>query len=199
MGNPIGAPAPVVTNLVLTRSDGTTHVHTANPVTHRFTYLDFTENVNSVLAQWDSAGDARWQVKLSTFDGGGILVGVDTHLLQLDNTAPEVAIEITTGVGNCGKFDIGVVLSGTFVARDDNLGSYSLGVEPVINPPGVGVPVPSSGLTNTAPAPGDAWSLDTTGMESCGYIIRVVASDRAIVNSQAVGHHVSDSAGFCLE
>jgi hypothetical protein len=199
MGNPIGAPAPVVTNLVLTRSDGTTHVHTANPVTHRFAYLDFTQNVNSVLAQWDSADDARWQVKLSTFDGGGFLVGVDTHLLQLDNTAPEVAIEITTGVGNCGKFDIGVVLSGTFVARDDNLGSYSLGVEPVINPPGVGVPVPSSGLTNTAPAPGDAWSLDTTGMESCGYIIRVVASDRAIVNSQAVGHHVSDSAGFCLE
>jgi hypothetical protein len=126
-------------------------------------------------------------------------VGVDTHLIQLDNTAPEVAIEITTGVGNCGKFDIGVVLSGTFVARDDNLGSYSLGVAPVINPPGVGVPVPSSSLTNTAPAPGAAWSLDTTGMQSCGYIIRVVAVDRAIVNSQAVGHHVADSAGFCLE
>jgi hypothetical protein len=36
-------------------------------------------------------------------------------------------------------------------------------------------------------------------MQPCGYIIRVVASDRAIVNSQAVGHHASDSAGFCLE
>ena len=92
-----------------------------------------------------------------------------------------------------------LVLSGTFVARDDYLGSYSLGVEPAVNPAGVGVPVPSSGLANTAPAPGDAWSLDTTGMKPCGYIIRVVASDRAIVNSQAVGHHVSDSAGFCLE
>jgi hypothetical protein len=199
LGNPIGAPAPVVTNLVLTRSDGTTHVHTANPVTHRFTYLDFTQNVNGVLAQWNSAGDARWQVKLSTFDGGGALVGVDTHIIQLDNTAPEAAVEIVTGVGNCGKFDIGVPLSGTFVARDDYLGSYSLRVEPAINPPGVGVPVPNSGLANTAPTPGDAWSLDTTGMQSCGYIIRVVASDRAIVNSQAVGHHVSDSAGFCLE
>jgi hypothetical protein len=199
LGNPIGAPAPVVTNLVLTRFDGTTHVHTADPVTHRFTYLDFTQNVNSVLAQWNSTGDDKWQVKLSTFDGGGSLVGTDTHLIQLDNTAPEAAIAITTGAGDCGKFDVGLVLSGTFVARDDYLGSYSLGVEPAVNPAGVGVPVPNSGLTNTAPAPGDAWSLDTTGMQPCGYIIRVVASDRAIVNSQAVGHHVSDSAGFCLE
>lgn len=199
LGNPFGAPAPVVTNLVLTRDDGTTHVHTANPVTHRFTYLDFTQNINSVLAQWDSAGDARWQVQLSTYDGGGTLVGIDTHVIQLDNTAPETSITITTGLGDCGKFDVGLVLSGVFVARDDYLGSYSLGVEPAVNGAGVGVPVPSSGLTNTAPAPGDAWSLDTTGMKPCGYIIRVVASDRAIVNSQAVGHHVSDSAGFCIE
>ena len=91
------------------------------------------------------------------------------------------------------------MLSGTFVARDDYLGSYSLGVEPAVNHPGVGVPSPSSGLVNTAPAPGDAWSLDTTGMKSCGYVIRVVAGDRAIVNSQSVGHHSPDSAGFCLE
>jgi hypothetical protein len=199
LGNPIGAPAPVLTNLVLTRADGTTHIHTANPVTQRFTYLDFSQNVNSVLAQWDSAGDARWQVKLSTYDGGGSLVGSDTHVIQLDNTAPEVDIAITTGVGDCGKFDSGLVLSGTFVARDDYLGSYSLGVEPAVNPAGVGVPAPSSGAANTAPAPGDAWSLDTTGMRPCGYIIRVVVSDRAIVHSQAVGHHVSDSAGFCIE
>ena len=34
---------------------------------------------------------------------------------------------------------------------------------------------------------------------SCGYVIRVSAVDRAIVDSQGVGHHASDSAGFCLE
>jgi hypothetical protein len=194
-----GAPTAVVTDLVLTRQDGTTHVHQANPVTLRFNYLPFTENINSVLAQWDSTGDAKWQVKLSTFDGIGNLVGVDTHLLQLDNTGPDASITITIGAGDCGKFGVGTVLSGTFVARDDYLGSYSLGVEPAINPAGVGVPSPSSGLVNTAVAPGDAWTLDTTGMSPCGYVIRVVASDRAIVNSQSVGHHTPDSAGFCLE
>lgn len=194
-----GAPTAVVTDLVLTRQDGTTHVHKANPVTLRFTYLPFTENINSVLAQWNTTGDARWQVKLSTFDGGGSLVGEDTHLVQLDNTGPEVSITITTGTGDCGKFDVGTLLSGSFVARDDYLGSFSLGIEPAVNPPGVGVPSPSSGLVNTAVAPGDAWSLDTTGMQPCGYVIRVVAADRAIVNSQSVGHHAADSAGFCLE
>jgi hypothetical protein len=194
-----GAPTAVVTNLILTRLDGTTFTHSANLVTGRFDYLPFDQNVNSVLAQWNTTGDASWVVKLSTFDGGGNLVGTDTHLIQLDNTGPDASITITTGTGDCGKFPIGTLLSGSFVARDDYLGSYSLGIEPAVNPPGVGVPSPDSGLVNTSPAPGDAWSLDTTGMKSCGYVIRVVAVDRAIVNSQSVGHHSPDSAGFCLE
>jgi hypothetical protein len=35
-------------------------------------------------------------------------------------------------------------------------------------------------------------------MQACGYVIHV-AVDRAIVNSQGVGHYASNSAGFCLE
>lgn len=194
-----GLPTPVMTNLVLTRQDGTTYIHSANPATLRFDYVPFTENINGVLAQWDSTGDAKWQVKLSTYDAVGNLVGTDFHMIQLDNTGPEASIEITTGAGNCGKFSIGSILSGTFVARDTYLGHYSLGVEPGINAPPIGVPNPSGGLVNTASSPGDAWTLDTSSMQACGYIIRVVAVDRAIVNSQSVGHLASDSAGFCLE
>ena len=190
---------PVLTDLVVTDQFGNTGPHKANPITKRFAYLPFTQNVNSVLAQWDTAGDTKWWVRLSVYDGGGIPQMPDTRLIQLGNTAPEASISITTGVGNCGKFGVGVVLTGSYVARDDYLGSYSLGVEPGINPPGVGVPVPGSGLTNTAPAPGNAWSLDTTGMQACGYVIRVVAVDRAIVNSQSVGRRVPASAGFCVE
>jgi hypothetical protein len=36
-------------------------------------------------------------------------------------------------------------------------------------------------------------------MTPCGYVVRVVAVDRAILNSQSVGHHNPDSDGFCLE
>jgi hypothetical protein len=190
---------PVLTDLWVEDQFANLNLHKANAVTKRFDYLPFTQNAMLLLAQWDTTGDAKWYVRLSVYDGGGNLQGTDTHLIQLDNTGPDASITITTGTGDCGKFPIGTVLSGSFVARDDYLGSYSLGVEPAVNDPGEGVPIPSSGLVNTAPAPGDTWSLDTTGMRSCGYVIRVVAVDRAIVDSQWVGHHTPDSAGFCLE
>jgi hypothetical protein len=190
---------PVLTDLVVTDQFGFTSTHMANPVTKRFDYLPFTQNINGLLAQWDSAGDALWWVRLSVYDGGGVFQGADTHLIKLDNTFPEASIDITSGAGNCGKFTPGTVLTGSFVSRDDYLGSYSIGVEPAINVPPIGVPVPSAGTINTAVAPGDPWSLDTSGMLPCGYVIRVVAVDRAIVNSQSIGHHSSDSAGFCLE
>jgi hypothetical protein len=189
----------VTTDLVVTDQFGFTSFNKANPITKRFKYLDFTQNVNGLLAEWDSSGDALWYVRLSVYDGGGTLQGTDTHLIQLDNTPPDASITITTGPGDCGKFPVGTALGGTFVARDLYLGSYSLGVAPAVNPAGVGVPIPSAGNINTAPAPGDAWSLDTTGMEPCGYIIEVVAVDRAIVDSQSVGHYVTHSAGFCLD
>lgn len=194
-----GAPTAVVTDLVLTRFDGTTFTHKANTVTGRFAYLPFTDNVNSVMAQWDTTGDAKWVVKLSTYDAGGTLSGTDTHTIQLDNTWPDASITITSGTGDCGKFPLDSLITGTFVARDDNLGSYSLAVEPAVNDPGEAIPSPSSGLVNTAVAPGNGWSLDTTGMRSCGYIIRMVAVDRTIVDSQSVGHQSPDSSGFCLE
>jgi hypothetical protein len=59
--------------------------------------------------------------------------------------------------------------------------------------------VPASGTTQTAASPGDAWSLNTTTMSPCGYVVTVTALDRAVVNSASVGHWVSASAGFCLE
>ncbi len=192
-------PVPVVHDLVVTRSDGTTFTHTADPTTGRFTYLPFHQNINSLLAQWDTTGDLKWRVRLSTFDAANNLIGTDTHWVQLDNTAPEASITITTGPGDCGKFPSGFTLTGSFVATDLYLSGYSLSVEPAVNDPGEAVPTPSGGLVNTAPAPGDTWDLDTTGMDACGYVIRVVASDRAIVNSQSSGHVRSDSVGFCLE
>ncbi len=190
---------PQLTDLKVVDQYGNVGVHKANPVTKRFDYLPFTQNVNSLLAHWDSSGDAMWWVRLSVYDGGGMLQGTDTHLITLDNTAPEAGIEITSGAGNCGKFLPGDVLSGTFVGRDDYLSGYSLYVEPAINPAPAAIPVPGGGAVNTAVAPGDGWTLDTTGMTPCGYIIKVAVSDRAIVNSQSVGHHNGASKGFCLD
>lgn len=191
---------PALTDLTVTDQNGNTSPHKANPVTKRFDYLPFSANVNGLLAHWDSSGDAVWQVRITVYDGFGNPVGAsDLHRVQLDNTGPDASIDIVSGAGNCGKFGIGTVLAGNFVARDTYLGSYSLYVEPAVNDPGEGIPVPSGGSVNTPPAPGAGWTLNTAGMQACGYVIRVVATDRAIVNSQWVGHQASDSAGFCLE
>ena len=191
--------APVVTDLVVTDKDGNTSDHKANPATKRFAYLPFTQNVNSLLGQWETSGDAKWFVRLTTYDGGGVWQGENTHAIQLHNTLPERSITITTGPGNCGKFPIGTLLEGKFVARDAYLRGYNVYVRPNVNPPGIGVPVPNSGLVNTAPAPGDDWELDTTDMTPCGYTIHVRARSRAIRNSQWVGPWRHASAGFCLE
>jgi len=190
---------PVLNDIVTTDGDGNTTTRSPDPVTHRFSYLDFEFNVENLLAQWDSVGDARWLVRLSVFSPGNVLQGMNTHAIQLDNTWPEASIVITTGVGNCGKFPIGTNLTGTFVARDLYFGGYSLGVEPAVNDPGEAIVLPSQGNVQTSPAPGNGWSLNTAGMIPCGYVVRVAVRDRAIVDSASVGHHRSDSAGLCLE
>ncbi len=194
-----GVPAPVLTELTLTRGDGTTWKHNANPLTQRFNYVSFSDNVNGLLAHWSSSGNERWIVTLSTYDVGGTKTGEDSQLIQLDNKVPEAYIDITSGTGNCGKFPSGATITGSFIARDERLLSWSIGIKPPgINDPGEGITVPSSGAVNTAVG-GDAWTLDTTGMKGCGYIAEVVVRDRTIVASQSQGWWNSASVGFCLE
>lgn len=181
----------LTTPLTLVDWTGTVFTTSApDPNTGYFTYQPFQLNVDNVLAVWDTTGDDLWDVQL---DIQGV-AGVDTHRMQLDNTAPEVAIDISNLGGNCGKFPVGTLLQGTFVARDAYLGAYSLGTAPFAGPV-----VPSGGSVQTPPSPGAAWSLNTTNMQPCGYIVSVSVVDRAIVNSGSVGHWVSASAGFCLE
>lgn len=204
---PVGSslPTPVVNDLIVTNQFGITTTHSADPSTGRFQYLSFADNINSVLGQWDSTGNDLWIVKLTTFDSSGSVIGIDTHRIQLKNTGPIASVEITSGSGDCGKFSVGTTLQGRFVARDEvlapvsYLSTYNLSVEPNINGAGIGIPSPSSGMVNTSPSPGDTWSLNTAGMQACGYIIRVRAFDRTIVNSQSVGLQAGDSAGLCLE
>lgn len=193
-----GTAAPVVTKLILTKKDGTTFTHLADPTTFQFAYIEPDNNIFNLLAEWDTAGNEKWEVKLTVFDGSGTQVGLpDTHLIQLDNTWPEAHIEIKTPVGNCGKVTIGTPMSGVFVARDDYLSFYDIYVIPDINP-GTSNPVPSRGIVQSSMSPGDIWNLNTTGKVECGYVIVVGVHDRAILDSASVGHHNYDSAGFCL-
>jgi hypothetical protein len=43
------------------------------------------------------------------------------------------------------------------------------------------------------------WTLDTTGMDPCGYVIRLYSSDRTNVNSTGNPYDMAYDVGFCLE
>ncbi|WP_299431638.1 hypothetical protein [uncultured Meiothermus sp.] len=160
-------------------------------------FFAYAPDIDNRMAWWDTAGDALWELRIqrATAPNELAIVAEETHRVQLDNTWPEADISIDSG-GNCKDFIEGVTITGRFVARDPYFGSYSLGTLPFAAP--AGQPVPSGGTTPTAAAPGNAWSLNTAGMQPCGYVMVVSVSDRAIVNSASVGHHSSKAVGFCL-
>ncbi len=193
----------VKTKFIVVNQFGVVSSILPDPATGMVSYLNFVDNINNTLGWWNSATDDLAEVKLDLFDNAGNPIPgalPAVQRVQLDNTGPSASVDIQTGPGNCGKFQIGATLQGQFVARDAYFGSYSLVVKPGgVNPPGVGVPSPSAGTVQTAVAPGDNWTLATAGMKPCGYVIEVHAIDRAIVNSIASRHHAGDSAGFCLE
>lgn len=170
-----------------------------------FDYLPVSQNLLSMLySGWAPAGDDLWQIRLELFTGGGVFLGSTAwHRVQLDNTAPSTVtapptldIHIDSG-GDCKDFTVGVVVNGRFVARDTHFGHYTLTTLPASMSPNA--PVPSSGNIQTAPAPGDLWSLNTAGMKPCGYVVLLQVWDRSIVNSHPGSHNYNhDDVGFCL-
>ena len=144
-----GTPQPVITPLSLVRFDGTTYT-SAPDAAGFFPYVDQLQNIDAVLGEWNSAGDDLWQVTLEIADSADNLIAgalPDTHLIQLDNTYPQAQINLDSG-GDCGRFTVGAMLDGHFVAYDANFGSFSLTTEPFPGPVS-----PSGGSTPTAALP----------------------------------------------
>lgn len=204
-----GGPEIQLTDSVwVTDHDGNSSNHLAGPG-GMFDYLLVSQNLFSMLySQWAPAGDDLWQVRLELFTGGGVLLGsTPWNRVQLDNTAPSTVsspptldIHIDSG-GDCKDFMVGAVVKGRFVARDVHFGHYALSTLPASMLPNA--PAPSSGNTQTAPFPGDEWSLDTgdvaPDMAPCGYVVLLQAWDRSIVNSHPNLHNYNqDDVGFCL-
>lgn len=188
----------------VTDHDGNSHQHFAG-IGGMFDYLPVDQNLFSMLySGWAPAGDDLWQIRLELFTGGSVFLGSTAwHRIQLDNTAPSTVtspptldIHIDSG-GDCKDFTVGAVVNGHFVARDIHFGHYSLATLPASMSPNA--PVPSSGNAQTAPAPGDPWSLNTAGMSPCGYVVLLEVWDRSIINSHPDSHNYNrDDVGFCL-
>ena len=205
------APAlPVANTFKVLDSTGTvetTQTASATPL-HTYQYLSTSLNPELILARWLTAGDDKWRISLQLYTPAEAPVGPPvSHVIQLKNSGIQdlrIHIDPASG-GDCNHFDVGEVIDGHFVAIDPYLSGYSLHTEPFAAPAGQLTPAAGSVSTpfagpDPAPPPGGmAWHLDTTNMQPCGYIVRLEASDRAIINSAAVGHSAAAPVGWCLE
>jgi hypothetical protein len=133
---------------------------------------------------------------METKDGLGWLGSATSpKLIQLDNTWPDDAIDITSGGGSCGDFKVGDKIDGSYWASDNEaLDHVAFSLEPFPKFIGHAVTSPPS-LTSQS----GTWQLDTTGLAPCGYVVRLDAVDRTIVNSGGVGFDTPAFTGFCLK
>lgn len=149
---------------------------------------------------------------------GPVLATTTPKAFMVDNTGPAADVEIDKpalpGGGNCGKFKAGEVLHGTYTGTDKHAGSITLevtpvgpanGAQPVITQMNGGAPPPmtTSSLSYANGLPGSGatglWDLDTTPMKPCGYNVRIIVTDRTIVNSGGNHWQAADIEGFCVE
>jgi hypothetical protein len=139
-----------------------------------------------------------------------------TVTIELDELAPDCDLAITGytrggsshPAADCDTFQVGDVIEGWFYVEDDHFGSYSLSVEPAgpahgaapVQPNG-SYPTIGTGGVRRDPGtgrPSGQWSLNTAGMDACGYIVRLWTQDRTIVSGEGSGWKCSQSIGFCL-
>jgi hypothetical protein len=107
----------------------------------------------------------------------------------------------------CGKFPVGSIISGTYEVHDpgqvspaEHFRTLSLSVSPA-GPAHGAATVPSSRSYPVVSTNGEAgtWTLDTHGMDPCGYVIRLHGWDRTNVNSAGYAFYMAYDVGFCLE
>lgn len=177
---------------------------------------------NRVLATWITAAPltGRYELRVEAKDpvSGVIYSGQSvlctdgstrsTVTIELDEVAPDCGLAITgfTRAGgalqvamDCDTFKVKDVIHGSYHVTDEHAGGFSLTVEPA-GPAHGAAPSPSARNYPVMPTVGESgnWTLDTTGMDACGYIVRLWSWDRTIVSGDGSGWKCSQSVGFCL-
>ncbi len=157
-----------------------------------------------VMSSWYTGGleDGLYEIKLTNAAG---LIDSNIVRVRLDNKAPDVGISITDVINGgvsgpakpCGVFIKGCKIMGKFKANDNNFLKYHFVVEPAILSPNSVDPVKGeypavSGVADSA------WELETSNMQSCGYVVYLHVYDRTIVNSGYIGWYNKATVGFCL-
>lgn len=142
-----------------------------------------------------------------------------TVTIDLDNAAPVTSLQITGYSRNggpvqpaqdCASFQVEDVIYGTYSVFDEHFGSFNLVVEPSVHahgaavakvnpfPPPNTLPLPRSYPTVANTGESGGWTLNTAGMDPCGYTIQLQSNDRTIVDCVTTWRNDSAFVGFCL-
>ena len=121
----------------------------------------------------------------------------------VNNETPTATL--TPTFGECGKLAPGDSINGVFTATATDFGSFGFTILPPGPANGV-LPVPPSGVSlllgGSIADPGvvnEAFTLNTTGMDPCGYSLTLGVWDRTNVNSGQTSNYFQSSVGFCLQ
>ncbi len=175
-----------------------------------------------VLGYWITSAPMTglWEIRIeakdhfgNTFTAGQVICTEDGTTRQtikvfLDEVAPTAKLKITgftRGGGpviaatDCDTLQKGDIIHGTYESLDEHFGSLSMTIEPPSHVHGAAVD-PSSRAFPVVPTTGESgtWTLDTSLMDPCGYVIRLSTADRTLVNSSGTGWTNADFVGFCL-
>lgn len=182
-----------------------------------YNYEDYASDhfvESNILSVWFSNSaednqryDLRLDLKVDANPANDIHSNVVTVLV--DNTPPKADLKINLGTAvECADFNVGQTFTGRYTATDLHFQSFSF----VIRPPGPAhgvLPVPPAGsrgfllppALSSIADPGIAsgtFTMNTTGMDPCGYSLTIVVSDRTNVNSGNGSFSSEASVGFCL-
>ncbi|MEV6956765.1 hypothetical protein [Streptomyces sp. NPDC051183] len=163
----------------------------------------WADNTLGQLGRFTPGGNDLWQLQLELI-GIGV---VETRNVLMDNLVrgvvdpadPLNAGDLHLDTGGACRVPRGT-LTGRFVARDEHFLGWGISVHggPSSTVPPTPLTVSISPTTQTGLA-GELFSLDTSALDACGYVVRLTVTDRAIVNSVSLGHGVTIERGVCLE
>ena len=134
---------------------------------------------------------------------------LDNDDFQYDPDVSLPAVDLTQDVdlvidgGDCKLYKQGDIITGHLRVKDAHFSSWQLVLQPSPHFPASPYPISSrSEVVSSSNLIGPdnlVWTLDTRTLDICGYTVRLIAHDRAILNSNgAIRHKASKSVGFAV-
>jgi hypothetical protein len=150
-----------------------------------YPFLPPEKNTLNVLARFTPGTEDKLLVEMEV----DTIAGTFWKIIQMDNTVPVIQLQVDDG-GDCTHYTKGDTITGHYYANDKHMLSWSFATTWGGN---------TSGTSNTAPLPGDAFSVVTpANAYPCGDIA-LSAVDKTIVNSQSVGFYAYTQYNICLQ